>query len=576
VSAHTHKDWQEIYELWLNSPGVDEETKAELKALQGHEVEIRDRFDGDLDFGTGGLRGIIGAGTRRMNRYVVGRATQGFADYLLTRYQDVEEKRAAIAFDSRRCSREFAEEAALVLAANGIKALLFSEMRPLPLLSFTVREMKCLAGIVITASHNPPQYNGYKIYGMDGGQAVPSLADPVTEAIKKVDIFRDVRRMPRDEAVQKGLLQYLGEEIDRLYLDQVSSLTFRPGDDHIRVVYSSLHGTGIHLVPRLLLEQGYTAVFIQQEQAEADPDFSTVTVPNPEDPSAYLLAKKLAEEKGADLILATDPDADRVGCAVRDNQGNYILLNGNQMGALLTHYLLSQLHERGRLPSNGVIIKTIVTGNLGQKIAASYGIQTLETLTGFKYIGEKIREFEESGEHTFLFGYEESYGYLAGTHARDKDAVQASLLIVEMASYYKRQGKTLLQVLEQLLERHGYFLEELESIHLENMALSEQIMTDLEDQGYSKIGGVRVIEKLDYARGLCTNMLTGEHRAINLPRSAVLCYRLECDSWFCVRPSGTEPKIKFYFSITAETRGKAREKMDAVKTAVLSRLDRGA
>ncbi len=572
VNAH---NWQQAYKTWLAHSNVDADTRSELKAIQGKEKEIRDRFDGDLDFGTGGLRGIIGAGTRRMNRYVVRKATQGFANYLVKQYGEVDEKKVAIAYDSRRYSREFAEDTALALAGNGIKALLFQDMRPLPELSFAVREKDCLGGVVITASHNPPRYNGYKIYGRDGGQAVPSLAGQVTEEIRKLDIFEDVKHISREEALNQGLLEYLGEEMDRLYLDRIKSLTFLTGDGELRVVYSALHGTGIRMVPRALEELGYSSVFVQEEQAEADPDFSTVKVPNPEDPDAFALSLKLAEEKDADLILATDPDADRVGCAVKNSRGTYTLLNGNQVGALLVNYLLSRLQEQGRLPSNGVILKTVVTGNLGKKIAASYGIETLETLTGFKYIGEKIKEFEQSGEYTFLFGYEESYGYLAGTYSRDKDAVLTSILIVEMASYYKKTGKNLLEVLEGLLQKHGYFLEELESIELENMSLAAEILEGFKVRGFTEIDGIRVVEKRDYESRKAINLLTGEYRPIELPQSEVIYFLLEDESWFCIRPSGTEPKIKFYFSITAENEKQAREKMDTVKKAVLERTKQG-
>ncbi len=572
LSNNHHQNWQQAYKAWLLHPQVDEETKYELKSLQGNEVEIRDRFDGDLDFGTGGMRGIIGAGTRRINRYVVRKATQGFANYLLKQHSHMDEKKAAIAYDSRRYSKEFAEETALVLAANGIQALLFDDMRPLPVLSFAVRETGSLAGIVITASHNPPCYNGYKIYGKDGGQAVPELAKPVIKEIRKLDIFRDVQSISREDALNRGLLHYLGEEMDRLYLEKIKSLTFMPGDANIRVVYSALHGSGIRMIPRALGELGYTSIFIQKDQAVADPDFSTVTVPNPEDPAAFALSLKLAEEKNADLILATDPDADRVGCAVKSSPGQYTLLNGNQTGALLVNYLLSRLKEEGRLPSNGVIIKTVVTGNLGKKIAESFGIKTLETLTGFKYIGEKIKEFEESKAHQFLFGYEESYGYLAGTFSRDKDAVVASVLMVEMAAYYKQAGKTLLQILDELLEKHGYFLEELESIELENMSLAAQILEEMKMRGFSEVAGNRVVEIRDYSNCQAVNLLTREQRRMDLPQSDVLYYLMEDESWFCVRPSGTEPKIKFYFAITAENQELARKKMQTVKETVLERF----
>lgn len=564
--------WQSIYQQWLENKDLDEKTRAELASIQANPVEIRDRFDGELEFGTGGLRGIIGAGTRRMNRYVIGRATQGLANYLLEKYSHVEEKKAAITYDSRHYSREFAEETALVLAANGIKALLFREMRPTPQLSFAIRELGCLAGVVITASHNPPQYNGYKVYGEDGGQAVPSLAEEITAAIKKVDYFKGIKLISKEEALKKGLLEYIGEEMDEVYLNKIKSLAFMPGDSNLKIVYSPLHGTGAFLIPRLLEELGYTKVFVVEKQAQPDPDFPTVKVPNPEEKESFELAFKLAQAKKADLVLATDPDADRVGCAVKDEKGRYIPLNGNQVGALLVDYLLKRLKEKGELPPNGAIVKTIVTGDLGKKIAASYGVQTVETLTGFKYIAEQIKRFEEKGERHFLFGYEESYGYLAGTFVRDKDAVIASALITEMASYYRQGGKDLLQVLEELSRSYGYHLEELESFELKDLSLAAKILSSFRNEPLEKLNGFQVVVKRDYSQQKAWDLKRGKTYDLSLPRSDVLFFELEGDAWFCIRPSGTEPKIKIYFSVTAGSKKEGEKKMRSLKNSVMARI----
>ncbi len=561
--------WRQLYEEWLNSTVIDGETKAELRPLAGSPEEIKERFDGMLEFGTGGMRGIIGAGTRRMNKYVVRWATQGLANYLRESYPQRTEKKTAIAFDSRHRSREFAEETALVLAANGIKALLFEQMRPVPQLSFAVREFGCLAGVVITASHNPPHYNGYKLYGEDGGQLVPEQAGEIIRSIKAVHLFNGVRTISREEALAKGLLEYISEDFDDNYVQALSRLSFMPGDKSLGVVFSPLHGAGVTIVPRVLKEWGFKNVYIVEKQAVPDPDFSTVKVPNPEDREAFTLALELAGQKQAHLILLTDPDVDRVGCAVRNAQGSYTLLNGNQVGALLVEYILGRLKEKGRLPSNGVIIKTVVTGNLGKEIAAGYGIETLETLTGFKYIGEKIKQFEENKERRFLFGYEESYGYLAGTHARDKDAVVASALIAEMTAFYYERGQGLLEVLEELYRRHGYFLEDLVSRELKDLTAASEIMESFRDGRFDEVGGFKIMEKRDYREQKARNMITGETRFLELPRSDVLYFLLENDSWFCIRPSGTEPKLKYYFSVKAASGEEAAQKLASLKKALL-------
>lgn len=560
------------YYNWLNSPILDNYTREELKALAANRAEIADRFDGELSFGTGGMRGIIGAGTRRMNIYVVRRATQGFADYLNKRFAGVEWKKAAISYDSRRCSPEFALEAALVLAANGIKSFLFRQMRPTPQLSFAVRELGCQGGIIITASHNPPQYNGYKVYGEDGGQLVPARAEEITAAMEKVHYFDDVNIISREQAEEKGLLAYLGEEMDRRYLDCIKTLCRQPAAANMGIIYTALHGTGIFLIPRLLGELGYKNVHVVQAQAEPDPAFSTVKVPNPEEKDSFNLALELAAAQNADLILATDPDADRVGCAIRNEKGEYELLNGNQVGALLIAYLLETLHKKNALPPNGVIMKTIVTGNLGREIAASYGIPTVETLTGFKFIGEKMTEFEQNQERHFIFGYEESYGYLAGTFVRDKDAVIASALITEMAAYHRHKGKNLLQVLEDLYRRHGYYREELASLELPDRHLAEQLLHTFSDKTLRELAGIKIVEKRDYRTGKTWDPQSQTEHALALPVSDVIFFTLADESWFCIRPSGTEPKIKFYFAVKGESAAAAEVKMQALKQDVLARV----
>ncbi|MEW5919926.1 MAG: phospho-sugar mutase [Bacillota bacterium] len=562
---------ERLYNCWLASVAVDDYTKEELRSLAGIEVEIEDRFGGELSFGTGGMRGVMGAGTRRMNIYVVRRATQGFADYLNTRFGTIAQKKVAIAYDSRRFSPEFALEAALVLAANGIKALLFREMRPTPQLSFTIRELGCQGGIIITASHNPPEYNGFKVYGEDGGQIVPDRAAEITAAINKVDYFKDVKLISSEEAVGKDLLAYLGEEIDRRYLDRIKTLSQHPGDEKMGIVYTSLHGTGIFLVPRLLQEMGYKNVHVVPAQADPDPAFPTLRVPNPEDRDSFALALELASAKNAELILATDPDADRVGCAVHDGKGGYNLLNGNQVGALLIAYLLEHLHKKNALPPNGVIVKTIVTGNLGREIAASYGIPTVETLTGFKFIGEKIGEFEEKQDRRFIFGYEESYGYLAGTFVRDKDAIIASALIAEMTAYHRQKGKNLLEVLEELYRRYGYYREELVSLALADLQLAEKLLRTFSDAALQEFSGIKIEEKRDYRLGKAWDPQSKKEHNLSLPVSDVIFFTLVDGSWFCIRPSGTEPKIKFYFAVQADSAAAAEAKMNALKEDVLAR-----
>lgn len=561
------------YREWLcRLDSLDDATRRELEEMQDKVSTIDECFGSELTFGTGGMRGVVGAGLNRMNVYIVRRATQGLANYINSLKECLDEKKVAIAYDTRRYSREFALEAALVLAANGIKGLLFEDVRPTPVLSFAIREVKCAAGVVVTASHNPPQYNGYKVYGPDGGQAVSPLADVLTEEIKKVDIFKDVKTMSQPEAEKKGMLELIGAGVDERYREQVRGLSLSRPASKIKVVYTPLHGTGAVVIPPLLRERTFIELSLVEEQMAADPDFTTVKVPNPEEPASFAMALQLARQIGADLVMATDPDGDRVGCAVLSKGEDYVHLTGNQTGALMLEYILKRLKERKELPGRGVMIKTIVTGGLGQKVAASYGVTTEETLTGFKFIGEKMTEYENAGEKTYIFGYEESCGFLAGRYARDKDAVSAAFLIAEMAAFYKEKGKDLLEVLDELSGKHGYFREDLLSIELNDMEESDRLM-DLFSNFPQRFEGGEVVEKRDYWRRMAWDFLDGKEYGLSLPRSPVLYYRLSGGSWFCVRPSGTEPKVKIYFSVESDCPRKSEEKLDILKKAVLHILE---
>ncbi|WP_284643179.1 phospho-sugar mutase [Paenibacillus silviterrae] len=559
---------QEQYELWLQDAAIDENTKAELRAIGDQPKEIEDRFYRDLEFGTGGLRGVIGAGTNRMNAYTIARATQGLAQFLLQTGQS--DLAVVIAYDSRNQSPEFALETAKVLAGNGIKAYVFESLRTTPELSFAVRYLKANAGVVITASHNPPEYNGYKVYGADGGQLVPDQAERVIAEIRDIGSFSDVKRLSRADAEAQGLLEWIGDAVDKAYIAEVTAVSrnreiiSRISDD-FHIVYTPLHGAGNLSVRAALAGVGFTQVHVVPEQELPDANFSTVKSPNPEEREAFTLAIAQAKKLNADIIIGTDPDCDRMGAVVKDADGEYFVLTGNQSGALMVDYLLSSLKDRGELPQNGVVIKTIVTSEMGAEVAKHYGVQTLNTLTGFKYIGEKMTQFEKTGEASFLFGYEESYGYLAGTYARDKDAVIASMLIAEAAAYYKSQGKTLYDVLQELYERHGYFLEKLESRTMKGKDGVEQIqgiMRDWRSTPPTEWNGLKVTKVEDFSQGL-----------YGLPAENVLKYTLEDDSWFCLRPSGTEPKIKVYFAVRGTSSEAAAESIHGLVTTVMARVD---
>ncbi|MFB0846137.1 phospho-sugar mutase [Paenibacillus oleatilyticus] len=565
---NTGKHVQEQYELWLKDPAIDESTKEELRQIAGDAKEIEDRFYRDLEFGTGGLRGVIGAGTNRINAYTVARATQGLAQFMLASGKG--SLSAVIAYDSRNQSPEFALEAAKVLAGNGIKAYVFESLRPTPELSFAVRYLKSDAGIVITASHNPPEYNGYKVYGNDGGQLVPEQAEQVIAEIRGVQSFADVKRKSRAEAENAGLLQWIGEAVDAEYIRAVTAISRNPElvkqtSDNFRIVFTPLHGAGNLSVRAALAGIGFDQVQVVAEQEQPDANFSTVKSPNPEEREAFALAINEAKKTDADIIIGTDPDCDRMGAVVKDANGEYFVLTGNQSGAIMVDYLLSSRKERGELPANGVVIKTIVTSEMGAVIAEHYGAKVLNTLTGFKYIGEKMTQFERTGEAEFLFGYEESYGYLAGNYARDKDAVIASMLICEAAAYYKSQGKTLYDVLQELYARHGYFLEKLESRTLkgkDGVEKIQSIMSDWRSAPPEVLNGLQVVKVEDFSQGL-----------YGLPSENVLKYTLEDDSWFCLRPSGTEPKIKVYFAVRGTSAQAASEAIEQLVQTVMSRVD---
>ncbi|UYO05222.1 phospho-sugar mutase [Paenibacillus sp. PSB04] len=557
---------------WLQDPSIDEETKRELEGLSDQPLELEDRFYKDLEFGTGGLRGVIGAGSNRINRYTVGKATQGFARYILEQHGSAEgTPSVVIAHDSRHFSPEFALEAALVLAGNGITAKLFPSLRPTPQLSFSVRHLGATGGIVITASHNPPEYNGYKVYNAEGGQLVPDEAEKVISYIQQVDSFAAVKRLDQQEAEAKGLLVWLGQEDDDAFIRTVADVSVNRetiastlGKD-FKIVYTPLHGTGNIPVRRVLEEVGFTNVHIVAEQEQPDAEFSTVKSPNPEEREAFTLAMKVGQEIGADLLIGTDPDADRMGAVVKNQAGEFVVLSGNQSGALMIYYLLSQLKEAGKLPSNGAVIKTIVTSEMGATIAEHFGAEVFNTLTGFKYIGEKMTQFEKTGSHTYLFGYEESYGYLAGNYARDKDAVLASLLICEAGAYYKAQGKTLYEVLQELYEQFGYFQERLESRTLkgkDGLAQIQAKMSDWRSNPPQTVAGKTVTQVLDYSKGLD-----------GLPKENVLKYMLEDGSWFCLRPSGTEPKIKVYFAVRGDSLDDANARIQKLSDEVMARVD---
>ncbi|MGN0276810.1 MAG: phospho-sugar mutase [Hominisplanchenecus sp.] len=563
-------DYKKVYEEWLANPYFDEATKAELRAISEDEKEIKERFYADLEFGTAGLRGIIGAGTNRMNVYTVRKATQGLANYIKS--VGAQEKGVAIAYDSRRMSPEFADEAALCLAANGIKAYVFDALRPTPELSFAVRTLKCTAGINITASHNPPEYNGYKVYWEDGAQITPPHDTGIMAEVKAVTDYANVKTMSKEDAVAAGLYEVIGANIDDPYIEALKSQvihwdSIREVSKDLKIVYSPLHGTGNVPARRVLKELGFENVYVVKEQELPDGEFPTVSYPNPEAEEAFELGLKLAKEVDADLVLATDPDADRLGVRVKDKDGVYHTLTGNMSGCLLEEYELSQRKAAaGSLPEDGAVVSTIVTTNMAGAIAKSYGLRFIEVLTGFKYIGQQILGFENSGKGTYLFGFEESYGCLIGTHARDKDAIVATMALCEAAAYYKTQGKTLWDAMIDMYEKYGYYKDDIQSITLkgiEGLQKIQEILETLRNDTPAEIAGYKVLSARDYKKDTVKNLETGEVTATGLPSSNVLYYDLSDDAWLCVRPSGTEPKVKFYYGV----KGTSLEDADARSAA---------
>ena len=574
-------DYRDRYRLWMESPVIDKATKEELAAIAHDEKELEDRFYKDLEFGTGGLRGIIGAGSNRMNKYTVGRATQGLANYIKKQGPQAMNRGVVIAYDSRRMSKEFALEAALVLNANGIKTYLYDELQPTPVLSFSVRELGAMAGIVITASHNPPAYNGYKVYWEDGGQVPPSRSEEIIKEVYAVNRFEDIRLITREEAEARGFFHLIGEDVLSRYIERVKQLCtnkelVREVGRELKVVYTPLHGAGNKPVRRVLGELGFRNVMVVPEQELPDPEFRTVKYPNPEEPEAFALAIQLAKKHDADIIIGTDPDSDRLGVVVKDGNGEYVVLTGNQLGALLVNYVLGSLQRAGRLPHNGAIIKTIVTSEMGREIARSYGMETVDTYTGFKFIAERIKEFEDTGDKVFLFGYEESYGYLAGDFVRDKDGVIASMLACEMAAYYKSRGMTLYDGLMELWEKFGYYHEVQKSVYLEGKEGMERIKAIMEDFRTNPpvdVGGVGVTVVKDYKELKAYYVHEGKVSPIPMSQASnVLRYTLADGSWFALRPSGTEPKIKFYFSTVGNSLKDAREKMNRLVDGVMARV----
>lgn len=569
-------DYMENYKEWLENPYFNEETKKELKSIEGDEQEIKERFYADLEFGTAGLRGIIGAGTNRMNMYTVRKATQGLANYIIK--QAGQKKGVAIAYDSRRMSPEFADEAACCLAANGIKAYVFESLRPTPELSFAVRELGCISGINITASHNPPEYNGYKVYWEDGAQITPPNDTGIMDEVKAVTDYSTVKTMSREDAEKAGLYETIGAAIDDRYMEELKKNVLHPNcikevEKDLRIVYTPLHGTGNIPVRRVLKELGFTNVFVVPEQELPDGEFPTVGYPNPEAKEAFELALKLAKEKDADLVLATDPDADRLGVYVKDSRsGDYICLTGNMSGSFLADYEIGQrLALKGELPKDGMLVKTIVTTNLVDAIAAHYHIDVVECLTGFKWIGREILKTEKTGKGEYLFGFEESYGCLIGTHARDKDGIVASMALCEAAAYYKKRGKTLWDAMIEMYEKYGYYKDEVVSIThkgIEGLAKIKSTMDGLRENPPKAFGNYEVTAMRDYEKDVIKDLRTGEERKTGLPTSNVLYFELTSDSWLCVRPSGTEPKIKIYFGVVGDSMEDADKKSSELAAVV--------
>lgn len=574
-------DYQKRYREWLENDYFDADTKAELTAIKENDNEIKERFYKDLEFGTAGLRGVIGAGTNRMNIYTVRKATQGLANYILK--NGAQSRGVAIAYDSRRMSPEFADESALCLAANGIKAYVFESLRPTPELSFAVRKLNCIAGINITASHNPPEYNGYKVYWEDGAQITPPHDTGIMAEVEAVTDYATVKTMSLEAAKEAGLYEVIGEAVDDAYMEELKKQVIHQDaidqmNKDLKIVYSPLHGTGNIPVRRILKELGFENVYVVKEQELPDGNFPTVSYPNPEAKEAFELGLKLAKDVDADLVLATDPDADRLGVYVKDTKsGEYKVLTGNMSGCLLADYEISQTKAVKGLPKDGCLIKSIVTSNMAKAIAESYGVKLIDVLTGFKFIGQQILEFEKTGVGTYLFGFEESYGCLIGTYARDKDAIVATMALCEAAAYYKTLGKTLWDAMIDMYEKYGYYKDDIQSITLkgiEGLEKIQNILETLRKEPPAEIGGYGVQRARDYKAGTIKDLRTGETSDTGLPASNVLYYELENDAWVCVRPSGTEPKVKFYYGIKGNSLENADEISAKMGASVLEMIEK--
>ncbi|MCO0597302.1 phospho-sugar mutase [Peribacillus butanolivorans] len=572
-------DWKSVYTTWAGYQNLNGELRVLLEEMQQDEAKLEDAFYKNLEFGTGGMRGEIGAGTNRMNIYTVRKATAGLAQYISTFGEEAKGRGAVIAYDSRHKSPEFALEAAKTLATFGVKAYLFDELRPTPELSFAVRKLNAFAGIVITASHNPPEYNGYKVYGSDGAQLPPEAADQVISYVNAIENELEIQIKDAKDLKEQGLIEIIGEELDAAYNKELLTVPENPQlaeEIDVSLVFTPLHGTANKSVRRALQSLGYQNVHIVKEQELPDPDFSTVKSPNPEEPAAFELAIELGNKVEADLLIATDPDADRLGIAVKNKSGKYVVLTGNQTGALFLDYLLAQKKEKGTIPKNGIVLKTIVTSEIGRTIAESYGLKTMDVLTGFKFIAEKINQYNKSGEHSFLFGYEESYGYLIKDFARDKDAIQAAVLAVEVCAYYKKQGLTLYEGLLNVFEKYGFYLEGLRSLTLKGIEGAKQIQGILDQfrqNPPTQIAGIQVVVEEDYQSSKKHSLTSNSEELIELPKSNVLKYFLKDGTWVCLRPSGTEPKIKFYFGVQGKTMAESEAKLSAVIADFMGKIE---
>lgn len=569
-------DYLKEYEKWCTEPSFDEETKKELLEIKGNDEEIKDRFYKELEFGTAGLRGVIGMGTNRMNKYTVGKATQGLANYIIE--QGTQDKGVAISYDSRRMSDEFSLQTALILNANGIKTYLFEKLRPVPELSFAVRQLGCTAGIMITASHNPPKYNGYKVYWDDGSQIVAPRDKDIIAKVRAISDFKEIKTMSKEEAIKKGLFNVVGTEMDDKYINTLKNLVLNPEivkeeGKKLKIVYTPLHGTGNTVTSRLLKELGFENVYVVPEQEKPDGNFPTVDYPNPEDKKAFKLALELAKKVDADVVLANDPDADRLGIYAKDTKtGEYMTYTGNMSALLIAEYRISQMKEKGLLPADGMFITTIVSSELAKAIARNYGLECIEVLTGFKNIGAVIKKAEENKDKTYVFGFEESYGCLIGDYARDKDGISAVMSLCEAAAYYKSKEMTLWDQMMKIYEKYGFYKEEQVSIVLEGADGAEKIksmMTNMRNNLPEKIGKYKVIEFKDVELDEIKNLVTGEQRKTGLPKSNVLYYELENNAWCCVRPSGTEPKIKLYMGVKADSMESAEKDLEELKDAMV-------